>query len=174
MSFRLSVTALLFLFAGWASGGQALPAGAKADSVVVLKKERSLVLLNHDKVLMTYKVALGGDPVGPKIRQGTIDSRRHLRPGSPKCTEPVLSVHSHLIPQRERRRSRKKARCFTRRRCLYSRPTKGIWLGGKQPSAKRLDRRLHCSNKCGNGRNLASCAGWHANRNQPLAAPNYA
>ena len=41
-----------------------------ADRVVVLKKERTLQLLNHEKVIKTYKVALGGDPVGPKARQG--------------------------------------------------------------------------------------------------------
>ena len=41
-----------------------------ADRVVVLKKEHTLQLLSHDKVLKSYKVALGGDPVGPKARQG--------------------------------------------------------------------------------------------------------
>jgi len=41
-----------------------------ADRVVVLKKERTLQLLDHGKVVKTYKVALGGDPVGPKTRQG--------------------------------------------------------------------------------------------------------
>lgn len=41
-----------------------------ADRVVVLKKERTLQLLSQGKVMKTYKVALGGDPVGPKTRQG--------------------------------------------------------------------------------------------------------
>lgn len=41
-----------------------------ADKVVVLKKERMLQLLSQGKVIKTYKVALGGDPVGPKTRQG--------------------------------------------------------------------------------------------------------
>ncbi len=41
-----------------------------ADRVVVLKKERTLQLLSHGKVVKTYKVALGGDPVGPKTSQG--------------------------------------------------------------------------------------------------------
>ncbi len=41
-----------------------------ADRVLVLKKERTLQLLSHGKVIKTYKVALGGDPVGPKTRQG--------------------------------------------------------------------------------------------------------
>jgi murein L,D-transpeptidase YafK len=42
----------------------------RADRVVVLKKERSLQLLRQGKVIKTYKVALGADPVGPKQRQG--------------------------------------------------------------------------------------------------------
>lgn len=41
-----------------------------ADRVIVLKKERTLQLLSQGKVVKTYKVALGGDPVGPKTRQG--------------------------------------------------------------------------------------------------------
>jgi len=41
-----------------------------ADRVVVLKKERMLQLLSQGKVIKTYKVALGGDPVGAKTRQG--------------------------------------------------------------------------------------------------------
>lgn len=41
-----------------------------ADRVVVLKKERTLQLLHQGKVIKTYKVALGGDPIGPKSRQG--------------------------------------------------------------------------------------------------------
>jgi murein L,D-transpeptidase YafK len=50
--------------------GQALPASAKADRVIVMKKERTLTLMSQGKVLKTYKVALGGDPVGAKTRQG--------------------------------------------------------------------------------------------------------
>jgi len=41
-----------------------------ADRVVVLKKERTLQLLSGEKVIKSYKVALGGDPVGAKTRQG--------------------------------------------------------------------------------------------------------
>lgn len=41
-----------------------------ADRVLVLKKEHKLELLSRGKVIKTFKVALGGDPVGPKARQG--------------------------------------------------------------------------------------------------------
>jgi len=42
----------------------------KTDKVLVLKKERTLTLLAKGQVLKTYKVALGGTPVGAKTRQG--------------------------------------------------------------------------------------------------------
>jgi murein L,D-transpeptidase YafK len=41
-----------------------------ADHVVVLKKERTLELLRRGKVVKTYRIALGGNPVGPKSKQG--------------------------------------------------------------------------------------------------------
>ena len=55
-----------------------------ADKVLIEKKERRLTLLSKGEVIKTYKIALGGDPVGPKVMQGdnktpegvyTIDSR---------------------------------------------------------------------------------------------------
>jgi murein L,D-transpeptidase YafK len=46
------------------------PNEAHADKVPVLKKERTLTLLVHGKVLKKYKVALGRNPVGPKIQAG--------------------------------------------------------------------------------------------------------
>jgi murein L,D-transpeptidase YafK len=49
---------------------QTTPKQLHADRVVVLKKERTLQLLSQGKVIKTYKVALGGDPVGAKARQG--------------------------------------------------------------------------------------------------------
>jgi murein L,D-transpeptidase YafK len=41
-----------------------------ADRVVVLKKNRTLELMSGGKVIKSYTVALGGEPVGPKRRQG--------------------------------------------------------------------------------------------------------
>jgi murein L,D-transpeptidase YafK len=42
----------------------------RADHVVVRKRDRTLTLLSQGSVIKTYKIALGGDPVGPKTRQG--------------------------------------------------------------------------------------------------------
>ena len=41
-----------------------------ADKVLIEKKARRLTLLTRGEVIKTYKIALGGNPVGPKERQG--------------------------------------------------------------------------------------------------------
>ena len=41
-----------------------------ADKVLIEKRERRLTLLSRGEVIKTYKIALGGNPVGPKERQG--------------------------------------------------------------------------------------------------------
>lgn len=41
-----------------------------ADKILIEKKERRLTLFSKGKVLKTYKIALGGNPNGPKERQG--------------------------------------------------------------------------------------------------------
>jgi murein L,D-transpeptidase YafK len=43
---------------------------AKADQVLVVKSQRTLTLLSQGKVIHTYKIALGGTPVGAKEQQG--------------------------------------------------------------------------------------------------------
>ena len=41
-----------------------------ADKVLIEKNERRLTLFSKGEVVKTYKIALGGNPVGPKERQG--------------------------------------------------------------------------------------------------------
>src|SRR6266478_1204529 len=43
---------------------------AVADRIVVVKSSRTMTLFSHGKALTTYKVALGGQPVGAKERMG--------------------------------------------------------------------------------------------------------
>lgn len=47
-----------------------LPNGLVADRVVVHKAQRELVLFRNGEALRRYTVALGGDPFGPKQREG--------------------------------------------------------------------------------------------------------
>jgi murein L,D-transpeptidase YafK len=45
-------------------------AAVHADRIVVLKAKRTMLLYRGDKIIKTYRVALGGNPIGPKARQG--------------------------------------------------------------------------------------------------------
>ena len=64
----------MLLLLGMLAGAPARPATPsskmKADSVVMVKSTRTLSLMARGKVLRTYKVALGGSPVGAKRQQG--------------------------------------------------------------------------------------------------------
>jgi len=60
---------LILLFAGCSLLIAETP-DASIDHVIVYKQQRKLVLLSQGKEVKTYRVALGGDPVGPKERQG--------------------------------------------------------------------------------------------------------
>ena len=42
----------------------------KADQVVVYKSERQMFLLKDGKILKQYRIALGGQPTGHKLREG--------------------------------------------------------------------------------------------------------
>jgi murein L,D-transpeptidase YafK len=44
--------------------------GIGVDHVIVYKHERRLALLSQGKELKSYRIALGGEPNGPKTRQG--------------------------------------------------------------------------------------------------------
>jgi murein L,D-transpeptidase YafK len=50
--------------------GLALANIVLADKVVVIKKKRLLLLVKDGEVLRKYRVAIGRNPVGTKIRQG--------------------------------------------------------------------------------------------------------
>jgi murein L,D-transpeptidase YafK len=47
-----------------------LVASSRADFVLVDKSERSLSLLKNGEVVKSYRVALGSNPFGPKVREG--------------------------------------------------------------------------------------------------------
>lgn len=72
----LAVTLALVLFTlgGDLAAAPALkPADERVTRILVEKAARKLTLFRDDTVVATYRVALGGDPVGPKRQQG--DSR---------------------------------------------------------------------------------------------------
>ena len=64
------LTALTVLVCVSGVAQEAAKPALHADRVLVLKKERTLQLLSQGKVIRSYRVALGGEPIGPKMRQG--------------------------------------------------------------------------------------------------------
>ena len=80
-----------------------------ADKVLIEKKERRLTLLSKGEVIKIYKIALGGDPVGPKERQGDnktpegtyiIDSRN-------RASGYHLSLHISYPNEKDKMRAKK-------------------------------------------------------------------
>ena len=79
-----------------------------ADKILIEKGKRKMTLFSNGKVLRTYKIALGGNPNGPKERQGdnktpegiyfidsrNMDSRYHL------------SLHISYPNEKDRKRAR--------------------------------------------------------------------
>ena len=79
-----------------------------ADKILIEKKERRLTLISKGEVLKTYKIALGGNPIGPKERQGdnktpegtyVIDSRN-------KDSRYHLSLHISYPNEKDRKRAK--------------------------------------------------------------------
>jgi outer membrane protein assembly factor BamD (BamD/ComL family) len=79
-----------------------------ADKILIEKKERRLTLISKGKVLKTYKIALGGNPNGPKERQGdnktpegtyAIDSRN-------KDSRYHLSLHISYPNEEDKKRAK--------------------------------------------------------------------
>src|SRR5689334_8954359 len=81
----------------------------KVDRVLVEKSKRMMTLFGGDAVVKTYQVALGGDPIGPKQREGdhktpegfyTIDSRN-------AHSKFHLALHVSYPSEADRKRARK-------------------------------------------------------------------
>lgn len=78
-----------------------------AERILIEKKERQLTLIAKNKVLKTYKIALGGNPQGHKIMQGDqktpeglyyIDARN-------KNSEYHLSLHISYPNEKDKKRA---------------------------------------------------------------------
>lgn len=107
----LSIFFILIFFVSWKviskPSSSPLDAEIKADKILVEKSKRTLSLLKEDKVIKTYKIALGSNPVGPKIQEGdgktpegiyTIDAR------NPK-SQYHLSLHISYPNETDRKRA---------------------------------------------------------------------
>lgn len=71
MKFKL-ITIIVICSFLWANGffPDTTKNTVKADKIIVEKSNRKLFLLSSGKIIKTYKIALGSNPVGHKIKQG--------------------------------------------------------------------------------------------------------
>jgi murein L,D-transpeptidase YafK len=67
---RLFITVMTSLLCLLCSAQDGPERQTHADHVLVLKKERTLQLIRDGKVIHSYKIALGGNPVGAKTTRG--------------------------------------------------------------------------------------------------------
>lgn len=58
----------IFSWANWPTAS--LQSGVKADRILITKHSRCLLLMSGSQALKQYRIALGGNPVGPKERSG--------------------------------------------------------------------------------------------------------
>src|SRR5215470_17469226 len=144
----LLITAAFLYPARRAFPSETQPAQAKADRVLVLKKERKLILLSGEKELKTYRISLGGDAVGPKQREGdhkTPEGTYVLDRRNPH-SKFYRSIHISLS-ESERSQARSTARRAPRWRHFRSWPAQRIRLGQQIAHCPGLDRRLYCCNR---------------------------
>ena len=103
----LAASALLFA-ASCANG--AAPAPAKqADRIVIEKSKRTMTLMSGATVLKTYKVALGGQPVGAKQRLGDHKTPEGLYAVDQKKADSIFhrALHISYPNARDREYARK-------------------------------------------------------------------
>lgn len=100
----------LLLIGMLAAESSAVNKEQKADAVLVVKSTRTLTLLAHGKVIRSYKVALGGTPVGAKEEQGdhkTPEGHYVLDRRNPK-SKFYKSIHVSYPNEQDRRKAEKR------------------------------------------------------------------
>lgn len=64
------ILASTFLLIYYYSPEPKLPSGKKIDSLVVFKSQRALLAFSGGQLVKTYKISLGGNPIGNKLCEG--------------------------------------------------------------------------------------------------------
>ena len=104
---------------------------AKADQVIVVKSQRTLTLLSQGKVLRTFKVALGGTPVGAKEQEGdhkTPEGRYILDRRNPKSRF-YKSIHVSYPNDQDKQRGSQRGVSAGGDIMIHGLPNGFGWLG---------------------------------------------
>ena len=121
---------------------------AKADSVLVLKKERVLQLLKYGKAFKTYKVALGPAPVGPKTQQGDTKTPEGKYIIDSRNPQSAYHLSLHVSYPNAQDVANAKAKRVPRAATSSSTDCRRVCLRGCSTYAPRLDARLYRSDRC--------------------------
>ena len=99
---------------------------SQADKIVIVKSTRTMTLLSRDKILKTYKVALGTAPLGPKQVEGDhkTPEGNYVIDAKNAQSRFHLSLHISYPSPADRQRARK----------LGVRPGGAIMIHGLAPS----------------------------------------
>ncbi|WP_240732166.1 L,D-transpeptidase family protein [Geobacter sp. FeAm09] len=78
------------------------------DRIVIEKKERRLMLLSKGEVLKTYRIALGGNPDGPKERRGDNKTPEgtYVIDGKNRNSQYHQSLHISYPNERDKKRAK--------------------------------------------------------------------
>ena len=129
----------------WCAPGWCAPKkeSRRADRIVIVKSERTMTLLRQGRALKTYKVALGGDPRGPKTQRGdnktpegvyTIDARN-------AHSQFHLALHISYPNAADRERAKKRGVNPGGDIMIHGLPPAYAWLG---PLHRQTDWTLGC------------------------------
>ena len=79
-----------------------------ADKVLIEKKERRLTLLSKGEVIKTYKISIGGNPIGPKERRGDNKTPEgtYLIDSRSRDSEYYLSLHISYPNEKDKLRAK--------------------------------------------------------------------
>jgi murein L,D-transpeptidase YafK len=79
------------------------------DRILIEKNARRLMLISQGEVLKSYNIALGGDPIGPKERQGDNKTPEgtYVIDGRNKDSRFHLSLHISYPNERDKNRAKK-------------------------------------------------------------------
>jgi murein L,D-transpeptidase YafK len=129
---------LVVALAGWdfLKAGRQIPQladqASRATSIVVEKQSRQLTLLHNDKVIKTYRVSLGSDPIGHKLREG--DSRTpegdYTIDGKNRRSRFHLALHISFPDAKDRARAAQSSVPPGNDIMVHGLPNGLGWLGG--------------------------------------------
>ena len=74
----LALFCLFTLTPSWANTPSTAP-DKPVDKVLVVKSERKLLLIEQGKIIKSYRISLGKQPTGAKLREGDKEAKRDLQ-----------------------------------------------------------------------------------------------